>query len=94
MQCTRVAIVATNIVCYQVNGMWKGMFKADQVSTDMKNACKETMERVLSEPRLAEGLIPEFGFGCRRSSPVSCLTQHCKYDKELNLDRVSHLWKH
>jgi hypothetical protein len=51
--------------------MWVGMFKANQQSKSMYEQSVKGMQSVLSEPRLIDGLVPDFSVGCRRTTPVS-----------------------
>jgi hypothetical protein len=47
--------------------MWVGMFKANQQSKSMYEQSVKGMQSVLSEPRLIDGLVPDFSVGCRRT---------------------------
>ncbi|KAF2809189.1 flavin-binding monooxygenase [Mytilinidion resinicola] len=52
-----------------VNLRWASMFKDRPESKVMYEKSAEAMEQILAEPRLIENLVPEFGVGCRRTSP-------------------------
>jgi len=47
------------------------MFKANQQPKSMYEQSVKGMHSVLSEPRLIDGLVPDFSVGCRRTTPGS-----------------------
>jgi len=51
--------------------MWVAMFKANQQPKSMYEQSVKGKHSVLSEPRLIDGLVPDFSVGCLRTTPVS-----------------------
>ena len=53
----------------QVNVMWKSMFKADPLQKLARETAAQKMREIIGRDDLADGFIPDFGYGCRRVSP-------------------------
>ncbi|OCK79953.1 flavin-binding monooxygenase-like protein [Lepidopterella palustris CBS 459.81] len=52
-----------------VNSRWSSMFKSRKEQEFIFSKSKENMEYALGEQRLIDNLVPDFGVGCRRTSP-------------------------